>query len=243
MRRLAALLLCTAASPAEADFKVWTPDVNPGELALETVGDWGHDGNPARSGEQSYTQELEYGVNEWWQTELELEFNRAPGPGNPTDYTQVTTENLIQLTERGEYWMDAGFFVEYGQAAHAPDETTFGPVLRKEFAHTIDTLNLFVEKDIGGAASGRPSLLYAWETRIDLGTPIEPGFQAYGEPGPLGHFAPTGQQDHRIGPQLFGVVEKIGPGSLEWNGGILFGLTPAAPRITLRWQAEYELHF
>ena len=73
--------------------------------------------------------------------------------------------------------------------------------------------------------------------------PIEPGFQAYGQPGPFGHFAALGQQDHRVGPQLFGKVEKIGPGSLNWNGGVLFGLTPAAPRLTLRWQAEYELHF
>src|SRR5580704_17384277 len=110
MRLVVASLLCAVASPAWADFKVWTPDVNPGEVALETVGDWGHDAIPARSGEQSYTQELEYGVNDWWQTELELEFNRAPGPDNSTDYTQATSENLIQLTERGEYWMDAGFF-------------------------------------------------------------------------------------------------------------------------------------
>jgi len=243
---LAATLLlgaATGAAPARADFKVWTPDVNPGEVAIETVGAAGHDNRPAMNGEQSYTQELEYGVNNWWQTELELEINRAPGPGNTTDYSQVTTENLFQFTERGEYWMDAGFFIEYGQSSHAPNETTFGPVLRKEIFGTIDTVNLFIQKDLGKHASGRPVFLYAWETRLDLGTPIEPGFQAYGQPGQFGHFAALGQQDHRLGPQLFGIIEKIGPGSLSWNGGILFGLTPGAPRQTLRWQAEYELHF
>ncbi|HXQ53409.1 MAG TPA: hypothetical protein VN802_20115 [Stellaceae bacterium] len=246
MKQRSALVLLLAAAwagPARADFKVWTPDVNPGEIALESVGDYGHDIQRAKSGEQSYTQELEYGVTNWWQTELELEFNRAPGPGNTTDYSQLTTENLFQFTERGEYWMDAGFFFEYGQSSHAPNETTFGPVLRKEFLGTINSVNLFVQKDIGRYAEGRPAFVYAWETRLDLGTAIEPGFQAYGTPGPFGHFAPLGQQDHRIGPQLFGTVEKIGPGSLSWNGGVLFGLTPAAPRLTLRWQAEYELHF
>jgi hypothetical protein len=115
---------------ALADFKVWTPDANPGEVSLETVGDWGHDANHAKSGEQSYTQELEYGVANWWQTELEVEINRLPGPGSTTDYSQLTSENLFQFTERGEYWMDAGFFAEYGQSSHSPNETTFGPVLR-----------------------------------------------------------------------------------------------------------------
>ena len=34
---------------------------------------------------------------------------------------------------------------------------------------------------------------------------------------------------------------QFGPGTLEWNGGLLFGLTLAAPRETLRWQAEHEI--
>ena len=46
-----------------------------------------------------------------------------------------------------------------------------------------------------------------------------------------------------IGPQLFGVVSNIGPGTLKWNAGVLFGVGSAAPRETFRWQLEYELHF
>jgi len=38
-------------------------------------------------------------------------------------------------------------------------------------------------------------------------------------------------------------VHDRGPGTLKFNGGILFGLTPAVPRQTLRWQLEYEVHF
>jgi hypothetical protein len=61
--------------------------------------------------------------------------------------------------------------------------------------------------------------------------------------GPFGHFAPRNEQDHRSRPQLFGTIHDFGPGTLKLNGGILFGLTRAAPRQTFRWQAEYELHF
>ncbi len=234
-----------AARPAKADFQVWQPQAEPHEFAIETLGDIGHDRVGSRSGEQSFTQEIEYGVNNWWLTELELEEQRLPGANNTTDFSQVTTENLFQFTEPGEYWMDAGFYFEYGQTTlpNSPNETTFGPVLRKEIWHTIDTVNLFMEKDLGRYAAGRPQFLYAWETRIALGTPIEPGFQAYGQPGAFGHFAPAGQQDHRIGPALFGTIEQLGPGSLKWNAALLFGLTSAAPQETFRWQAEYEMHF
>ena len=237
--------LLAAPHPAWADFKVMQPDPEPHEFALETLGDIGHDPYRPRSGEQSYTEELEYGFTNWWTSELEFEQQRAPGPGNTTDFSQVTSENLFTFTEPGEAWMDSGFFFEYGQTTlpNAPNEVTFGPVLRKEVLGTINTVNLFVEKDLGRYANTRPVFQYSWETRLDLGTAIEPGFQAYGQPGSFGHLPGSGHQDHRLGPMLFGTVAQLGPGSLKWNGGILFGLTPAAPAETLRWQLEYEVHF
>ncbi len=238
--------------PAWADFKVWTPDVNQGELAIESVGDAGFDANHAKNGERSNTAEVEYGLTPRLQTELEFEANRNPGTGQANYLDQITSENLFQFTERGEYWLDAGFFFEYGQGVKIGNvnETTFGPVLRKEFWGLSNTVNLFIEKDIGRNASGRPAFVYAWETRVDAWTvqfgrrfAVEPGFQVYGQPGQFGHFAKAGAQDHRGGPQLFGKIFDFGPGSIEWNGGVLFGLTPAAPRTTLRWQAEYEIRY
>jgi hypothetical protein len=249
-----ATLSFVVAGPVQADFKVWTPDVNKGELAVEHVGDFGSDSNPDKSGEQSYTAEFEYGVTRWWQSELEFEFEREPGSGSgqATRFTQFTSENLFQFTERGEYWLDAGFFAEYGHGTlkGSVDEATFGPVLRKDFWGLSNSINLFVEKDLGARAAGRAQFLYAWETRIDAWVvtfgrrfAVEPGFQYYGQPGQFGHFARWGDQDNRAGPQLFGKIFNIGPGTLEWNAGVLFGLTAAVPAITPRWQLEYEIHF
>ncbi len=122
----------------------------------------------------------------------------------------------------------------------APNETTFGPILRKEIGPTIhETINLFVEKDIGGSSSGRPVFTYAVETRLALGTIIEPGIQVYGTPGEFGHFSPISQQDHRAGPQLLKRPKFIlsAPERWKWNGGVLFRTGPRrAPRNTLRWQ-------
>ncbi len=239
------VLICAAAVPAAADFKVQMPDAETGEFAIEPLGDYGHDPLGAHNGELSSTQEFEYGVNGFWRTELELEQEREPGPGQSIHFSQVTSENIFQFTERGEYWADAGFFAEFGKTT-LPDtanEVTFGPIFRKEIFHTINTVNLFMEKDVGRYGSGRPEFLYAWETRIALGTPIEPGFQAYGEPSGFAGFNSGWPQDNRIGPQLFGSIRNLGPGTLKWNAGVLFGVTSASPRETFRWQAEYEIHF
>jgi hypothetical protein len=249
----AGIALACLAFPALAwaDFKVWTPDVNAGEQALENVGDLGFDPTRSKSGEQSHTVEYEYGLTPWWQTELEVEFNRDPGPGRGTRLDQLTTENLFQFTERGQYWLDVGFFAEYGRSMLGGNasEVTLGPVLRKDFSDTSNSLNLFLSKNLGQDGSARPQLLFAWETRVDawlvhLGrrAVVEPGFQVYGQPGALGRFAKWSEQNERAGPQLFGKIFNLGPGSLEWNGGVLFGLTPAVPRTTLRWQIEYEIH-
>jgi hypothetical protein len=241
-----AALGITVAVPAAADFKVQQPDAETGEFAIEPLGDFGHDPLPAHSGELSSTQEFEYGVNGFWRTELELEQERAAGLGESIRFSQVTWENIFQFTERGQHWVDSGFFFEFGKTtlADSPNEVTFGPIFRKEFFHTINTVNLFMQKDVGGeSASGRPGFLYAWETRIALGTPIEPGFQAYGQPSSFEEFNSGWPQDNRIGPQLFGTINNIGPGTLKWNGGVLFGIRPWAPLVTWRWQAEYEIHF
>ena len=52
---LVALAAVLTDRTARADFKVWLPDVNFGEVAIETVGNSGFDPHADRSGEQSQT--------------------------------------------------------------------------------------------------------------------------------------------------------------------------------------------
>ena len=234
--------------PAVADFKVQMPEGETGEFAIEPLGDYGHDPNPAHSGELSTTEEFEYGVNGFWRTELELEQERNRRSRTIVGF-QVRSLPKISFSSpsRGQYfpWMLA-FFAEFGKVhlQSNPNEFALGPIFRKEMFGTINTVNLFMEKEVGSGSAGRPFFLYAWETRFGLRHadraglsglwPTERLFEGFNSHWP---------QDNRIGPQLFGIVSNIGPGTLEWNPGILFGVTSAAPRETIRWQLEYEIHF
>ena len=141
----AALTLATAV-PAATDFKVQRPDAETGEFAIEPLGDYGRDPKRAHSGELSTTQEFEYGVNGFWRTELELEQERDAGLGQSYQFSQVTSENIFQFTERGQYWADVGFFAEFGKSTIRgdPNEFTLGPIFRKEIFGTINTVNVFM---------------------------------------------------------------------------------------------------
>ena len=139
--------------PAAAEFKVQYPDAETGEFAIEPIGDIGQDPKRAHSGELSSVQEFEYGVNGFWRTELELEQERDAGPGESMHFSAVTWENIFQFTQRGEHWADSGFFFEFSKTylSRQSERVTFGPIFRKEFFHTINTVNLFLEHDVGTA--------------------------------------------------------------------------------------------
>lgn len=80
------------------------------------------------------------------------------------------------LGERDEYWIDSALFAKYGHAtlANTPDEVTIGPIFRKEFFGTSNTVNLFFANDVGRFSSGQTDFIYAWETRIQTGWILEP---------------------------------------------------------------------
>jgi len=254
IRTITAAALCAGllwAPLARADFKVWRPDVQEGAVEVEVVGDLGFDRHAAQRGEQYYTGEVATGVNSWWLTEFAAEAGRAPGPGQATYVNQVTTENLFAFTERGEGWIDFAWYAEFGHSLQKgqPSEVTLGPVLRKDLGATSDTLNLFVTRTLGSGRVVRPSLLAFAESRIDGWTwrladrwILEPGFQVYLQHGALTRPDGFDLADRRVGPQLYGKILNIGPGTLEWNGGVLVGLNSSTPKLTVRWQLEYEFH-
>lgn len=240
----AALPLLAVASAAHADFKVQVPYVDYRELELEHKGFASFDRKPELRNNQDYIAEIGYGLFPWLSTHVEGEWEREPGIGNPTRFRSYGWENVIQFTERGEYWADLGFFaeIEHQPRKSAPDETTFGPIVSKELGPTLNTLNLFLVKELGSTADKNFSLNYRWQTRFQIHPAIEPGIEIHGQPS-LGHFGGFQTQDHRAGPMLYGTIVLAPYGNIKYEAGYLFGLTRAAPAGTLKWGLEYEIAF
>ena len=252
-RAMAALAVLAAgllagAQPALADIKVRMPYVDWREFEFE------HNGSitfGAKSSgvdrAQSYTNSIAYGVTPWWKIELEGEL--ASGGGQHLTWAATTLENTFQITERGQYWIDVGFFAEYSQATgRVPNTLKLGPIFSTEgpalFGYmTQHTLNVFFARDIGGGATHRTGVDVAFQSVIRLDPLFAPGFEYYGGIEDTAQFGRFREQQHFLGPVLTGVRSFAPWGKLKYEAGYLFGLTAAPARSAVRWRLEYGFVF
>ena len=251
-RSLTVLAVATAgliglANPAAADLQVRLPHVDWREVEFEHNGliTFGRKGSPADRA-QSYTNAIGYGVTPWWKIELEGE--ATAGGGRKPAWTATTFENRFQLTERGKYMFDVGFFFEYSQVPGlAPNSLTFGPILYREQdifgLDTAHTLNLFFSRDVGGGATRDTGFQLGWKSLARLAPLFAPGVEYYTQVGSLGQAGTYNQQTHYAGPVLTGLRSFAPYGKVKYEVGYLFGLTTATPRGAIRWKLEYEIAF
>jgi hypothetical protein len=254
-RALLVALVLLAPLPARADFHIFSPfEIDFGELEIEHNSDAVFDRRPDHIGATSYTLELGTGLTPWWHSEIEFGFDRDPGPSQSTLLTQVVTENMIQLTEPGEAFLDSGFYFEYGQSLTtgrnaSSNELTFGPILSKQLGRFVNTVNLFLTRQLGPDQTSQGlDFSYAWQTRWAIWAPLSPAVEIYGDAGTLGSSPSLGQQQLLVGPVAVGVLQlrQLGlghAGNLKYEIGWLFGATQAPGNGTLRFRLELEIPF
>jgi hypothetical protein len=243
---LAALLAVLSPRAAHADYEIFFPYAEQGEWELEDNGSAGFDRNPAKNGIANATVEIGYGVNAWYHTEVELMYGRNAGPSQPIVYQGITWENMFQLTEQGEHWADLGFYAELTHAATpaTPDDVLFGPVVSKDIGRTTHTLNLFLTQEFGPAQDiHSPDLSYAWQSRWNIWHYASPAVEVFGDVGPLNHVPRLGGQQLLVGPTMVGALSLGKLGDLKYDVGPLAGLTAATPRVTVKWDVEWEIRF
>ncbi len=252
---LAAALVMLAPATSHADYRVVSPyEIDLHELEIEHNGSHVFDRRPDQTAASSYTIEFGTGLTSWWHSEIELGFDRAPGDSQPTLLSDIVWENMIQLTEPGQRFIDAGFYFEYGQSVTrgvnaSSNQITFGPVLAKEIGRTVHTLNVFFTRQLGpNQTSQGLELTYAWQSRWNIWAPLSPAIEIYGDTGIIGSNPKLSQQQLQIGPVGVGSLRlsELGigkAGKLKYEIGWLFGTTPASPRGALRWRLEVEIPF
>ncbi len=237
---LAAVGVFAGVGPAEAQPKVFSPIIVPGEIEIETRGIVTHDSNPAKDDERKLKIGIGTSLTDWWYIELEGEWEK--GAQGHTEFEASALENIFQLLDQGRYWLDAGLLVEYEQAAASAgaDKIEYGALLQKEVGPTINTANLVFENKIGNNGSGSTEFEYAWQTRWRCRREFTPGFEAFGKLGEVGNILPSSQQEHMIGPAIFGDIKLGARSKIKYELGYLIGLTGETPDGSVRWLLEYE---
>jgi len=225
---------------ALASHKVYSPTVEQGEIELELRGHTTSDSDPAKDGLGKYKLEAGYGVSEHWFTSVFAEYETAPGVA--ASQTALSWENIFQLTEPGQYWMDVGAYLEYehAQETGVNDKLEGKLLLEKTSGAYVNTANIVLAHELGAGASSATEFELAWRTKYLLDPHFEPSIEFYGSYGELG-VTPSNAQDHRIGPVVSGRFNTSPHHKLGYELGYLVGISDAAPSGTLKFLLEYEM--
>lgn len=234
---LVTLLFLQVAHAAPNDY-VRTPAVVEGEREVDFK--WGaarlRDGSSATATSLG----LGLGVTSSWFTELYGKWHREPGSAGGFDAWEW--ENRFQVLETGRYPIDLGFLLEIERPKARAEgyELTYGPLLQSEWNAWQGNLNVLFQRHVRASETFDTELLYQWQAKYRGAQAIEWGVQGFGSVGQWDHWSPSPEQQHQLGPALFGKV-RVGAGkAISYNAALLFGVTHATPRSALRVQAEFE---
>ena len=235
----AAILAGYALRANAEDLKIRSPVIDTHELELEnnfTIG---------RS--RNIVSEIEYGFTNWLKLGVEGEW--AADPGGGFHYDAAAVEGYFQLTPQGKYWADLALFAEYEHTARSgdPRAVTVGPLVQKETPFfgglfALHSVNALFTTEIGPYREGPPGLFLAAQSRVELVTLFQPGFEYYGQVS-LGAHGEAPEQ--RIGPAFVGRVgfRELGidaPGGIRYDAAYLRGLNAATDPNTVRCRIELE---
>ncbi len=223
--------------------KVYSPIVEMGEVEIEYQMDYNLDGNPAVNKSSKQQFELGYGVTDQWKTALKAVYLDQPAGG--FIYDRLTWENIYQLFDKGERWLDAGLYMEYqipDAQRNAPDVLELKVLLQKSLPSQADVpsmkhmLNLTVKKELGVLATQATALSYAWQSRWNYSGAFRPGFEVYGKMGPVGNLNSPRQQSHQLGPVFSGEFDHM----FEYQLGYLYGLTQGSVNGMFKMVLEFK---
>lgn len=227
-----------AGSLGPSDY-VYSPTVTAGEREIDFKIGTAKSRNGTRTSVTSLG--LGYGVNSFWFTELYVKAKRETP--DSWQYDALEWENKFQLTETGKYPVDVGLIVEIERPKDRTEgyEVRFGPLFQTELTRSVvANVNILFGKNYRTATPAPTELGYQWQLKYRWKPEIEVGAQGFGLLGPVQNWLPRDQQEHKIGPAVFGKIRLDGRSSIHYNAAWLIGANSNTARNTLRLQAEYE---
>lgn len=237
-------LMLSLAQPAKAGpaSKVYTPNVEYGETEIELLGGEYDDDDNGVDSDRTWKLGVGRGMTQYWFSEVEFVWEKDPHEG--TEYKAFELVNIFQLTERGEHFIDLGLFTElkFPDDHDEANKIELGPMLQKQIGAAVYNLNLIWVRDYGSQADHVTEFEYAFQARVTGDPMLEFGVQAFGELGEWSDMNSAGDQEHKIGPAIFGTVKANGNNKIAYDAALLIGVTDDTPDATVRFAVEYEMY-
>lgn len=224
-----------------ADY-VYMPTVEYGEKEIDFK--FGTAKEPSGDTKQVSSLGFGYGATQYWFTEVYLKTEQT---GVNPRLNILEWENKFQLTETGKYPVEVGLITELEYPLNIqgePAEFKFGPLFQTEINKLQLNGNLLLESKFGGNSTAPNTTVfqYQWQAKYRWKKEFEFGLQGFGEMGVWNNWAPSNEQEHKLGPAIFGKIplRLDGRDAIKYNAAWLIGTTQATPHNTFRMQVEYE---
>jgi hypothetical protein len=137
--------------------------------------------------------------------------------------------------------MDVGILASYHLAAKAgaSDSVELKLLLQKDIGRFTTVVNIGGEREVGNHYAPGNDLSSAENIRYRLSPYFQPGIEMQNGYGMLGDHNNFNEQEHYIGPIVYG---QILPG-LKYEAGYFAGISDAASSSAARFKLEYEMYF
>ncbi len=190
--------------------------------------------------EQAHYLALGWNPTSRWFTQVYAEWYKEANEG--LGYSASSWINHFQIINAGEYPLDVGLYLklEHPRDHEGGYEMTWGPTIQWEVANLQANLNLFFSKSIHVDVASPTSLSYQWQIKGLWQKGIELGAQGFGTVGSWQHWPGMNQQEHNIGPAIFGHWSMGKETAIKLDAAFLFGTTSNSPRHTFRLHAQYQ---
>ncbi|MHA1539045.1 MAG: FTR1 family iron permease [Alphaproteobacteria bacterium] len=228
---------------ASAGTTVYSPFVEKDELEIEWRGYHTHDSERAKDNKKQHKLEIGYGLTDRWYSEIVFEFEGESG--QELDHKAIEWENIFQLAEQGEYWVNPGLYLEFAEyePSNKADKIKYGALLHKDIGALDHTANIIFKKEIGKHRGKGTSMEYGWQTKWRYMPAFEPALEVHGSLGKTSDFDSPNRQKHKAGPVILGKYKLSNRSKIGYEVGYLFGLNNATEDGTTKWLLEYEYYF
>ncbi len=227
--------------PAEAyaTRTVTSPYVDADTLKLKWKGGATHDERQSRDGAWSSKLSAEYGFTPIVSVEVEGDAEN-PGDRNDTDYVATSIKAKAQITKKGEYPIDVGARLSY-EINHLgdPDTMEFKLILAKDSATFRHVANIILDRETGNDAQNDVNGGLSWSSRYKWTPAFEPGIEIYSNFGSLSDSSDFDDQDHGIGPVVYGKLTD----QIKYEVGYIAGISDNAADGRAKAVLEYAIKF
>ncbi len=238
MRRWAVILgsVLVPFSASAGVLSINSPDITKGEASIEAGIAVERDDARTRDHFREHAFEMEYSPTDFWSTGLEFVAERESGEG--LRYAVTGWENTFQfLKQKDGALISAGLRLEYEKAhlSGEADEISARLLLRHRTEQWETRLNIGGDREIGAnRTSGIEGDLRA-SVRYDWNEYLTPAIDYLGDTGSLHKLQGFSEQDHRLGPVLYGKLTD----TIDYEIGYLNGISSHAPDHTFKFALGY----